>query len=461
MPRFHVTITGQGYDAMADLVRRHKVGVARHTLEKLARDRYKIDAHVNGTQIRELQAAGYGVERQEDLDKTGKARQKEIRKLTTASMAALEDSPVEVSAVNQYLNVAEVEAALAAASAPPNDSFTKLVRLPNKTWDNRICHALKIAKGGGTNRPGIFFVGGIHSREWGSCDILINFVQQLTKAYRTNTGITIGTRTFSAAAIQKIVNTKDVIVFPQANPDGRHYSMTKEAMWRKNRRPAPGGGSSPNCVGVDLNRNYDFLWNFTRFFDPAAPIANSTNACDHDVYIGPSAFSEPETKNVRWVFDSYASVRYFIDVHSYSEAILYNWGDDINQSTTPSMNFRNAAFDGKRGIASDTAYKEYIKTDDRAAALKLANGMRDAIKAVRGRTYSVMQSIGLYPTAGTSADYAFSRHILDSTKAKVYSYTIEWGSKTNQTPFHPPYPEMKKIIEEITAALLDFCIRAA
>jgi murein tripeptide amidase MpaA len=460
MPRFHVTITGEGYDAMADLVRKYKIGVARHTLEKLAKGRYKIDAHATATQLRALESGGYKIKRREDADKTGKRRQKEIRKLTKKSMTELEAAPVKIATAGQYLNVVEVEAALAAAAAPPNDSFTKLVRLPNKTWENRICNAIKIAKGGGANRPGIFFVGGIHSREWGSCDILINFVQLLTNAYRTNTSVTIGPKTFSAASIQKIVNEKDVVVFPQANPDGRNYSMTKEAMWRKNRRPAPGGSSSPSCVGVDLNRNYDFLWNFPHFFDPSSPIANSTSPCDHDVYIGPSAFSEPESKNVRWVFDSYPNVRFFIDVHSYSEAILYNWGDDDSQSTSPSMNFRNSAFDGKRGIVNDTAYKEYIKPTDKAAALKLANGMRDAIKAVRGRTYSVMPSIGLYPTAGTSTDYAFSRHILDATKAKVYSYTIEWGSASNPTPFHPPYSEMLKIIREITSALFDFCIRA-
>ena len=86
--------------------------------------------------------------------------------------------------------------------------------------------------------------------------------------------------------------------------------------------------------------------------------------------------------------------------------------------------------------------------------------MRDAIKAVRGRTYRTEQAMSLYPTAGTSDDYAFSRHLVDSTKTKVYSYTIEWGSPSNPTPFHPPYPEMKKIIDEVTAGLLAFCVAA-
>jgi hypothetical protein len=48
------------------------------------------------------------------------------------------------------------------------------------------------------------------------------------------------------------------------------------------------------------------------------------------------------------------SVGYFIDVHSFGEDILYNWGDDDDQTTDASMNFRSPAFDGKRGITDST-----------------------------------------------------------------------------------------------------------
>ncbi len=456
MPRYHAKISGPDHNAMADLVRKYKVNVARHTVEKLADGGYSVDAHASGTQIRRLEAAGYKVERYEDADKIGKARQAEVRRPEKKRLAEAR----AVATAGQYLNVVEVESALAAAAGPPNDSFTKLIALPKVTWENRVCHALKIAKGSGNNRPGIYFLGGVHAREWGSCDILINFVQLLTHAYATNTGITLGSKTYTAAQIQSIVNNKDVYIFPQANPDGRNYSMTKEAMWRKNRRPAPAGHPQPKCIGVDTNRNYDFLWDYPKYFDPAAPIANSKDPCDHDVYIGPSAISEPETRNAVWMLDQFPNIRYFIDIHSYSEDILYNWGDDTDQTTDPSMNFQNAAFNGKRGIATDTAYKEFINDADRTATIALANRMRDAIKTVRGRTYTVEQSVGLYPTAGTSDDYAFSRHIVDSSKAKVYSYTIEWGSQNNPTPFHPPYSEMLVIIREITLALLEFCLSA-
>jgi carboxypeptidase T len=459
MPRFHVKIAGRDYNAMADLVRKYKVNVARHTVETLADGGYRIDAHATGAQIRRLETAGYQVDRYEDADKEGKARQAEIR--TPGKKGLTETGAVPaVATAAKYLNVAEVETALAAVAAPPNDSFTQLLTLPKKTWENRVCHALKIGKGSGTNRPGIYFLGGVHAREWGSCDILINFVQLLTHAFQSNSALTIGSKTYTAAQIQSIVNTKDIYVFPQANPDGRNYSMTKEAMWRKNRRPAPAAHPQAKCIGVDINRNYDFLWDFPKYFDPAAPIANSKDPCDHDIYIGPSSISEPETKNAVWLFDQFPNIRYFIDVHSYSEDILYNWGDDTNQTTDPTMNFHNAAFNGKRGIATDTTYKEFIKAADKNAVVALANSMRDAIKTVRGRTYLVEQSVGLYPTAGTSDDYAFSRHIVDASKAKVYSYTIEWGSPNNPTPFHPPYTEMQVIIREITVALLEFCLKA-
>ena len=38
----------------------------------------------------------------------------------------------------------------------------------------------------------MYLLGGVHAREWGSPDILINFVQLLTDAYRTGTGISQG-----------------------------------------------------------------------------------------------------------------------------------------------------------------------------------------------------------------------------------------------------------------------------
>ncbi|MFM0472366.1 M14 family zinc carboxypeptidase [Paraburkholderia strydomiana] len=202
--------------------KKYKIAVARHTIEKVS-DGYCVDAHVTDEQITTLAAAGCKLQQLEDADAQGKVRQSKVR---APKAAPLTTTALSVAAATAYLDVEQVEAALAAESAAPNDSFTQLIKLPHPTWEKRTCHALKIAKGSGAKRPGIYFLGGVHAREWGSPDILIHFVQLLSNACRTNTPITIGTRTFDAKDIRSVIETKDVFVFPQANPDGRNYSMT-------------------------------------------------------------------------------------------------------------------------------------------------------------------------------------------------------------------------------------------
>src|SRR5919199_482549 len=103
-----------------------------------------------------------------------------------------------------YLNVDEVESALQVAAAAPNSAFTELITLPNTTWEGRTCHALRL-HAGTSPKPGIYFLGGIHAREWGSPDILVFFVEQLQQAFRTHTGISLGGKSFSPAQVQSIV----------------------------------------------------------------------------------------------------------------------------------------------------------------------------------------------------------------------------------------------------------------
>jgi hypothetical protein len=86
--------------------------------------------------------------------------------------------------------------------------------------------------------------------------------------------------------------------------------------------------------------------------------------------------------------------------------------------------------------------------------------MAAAIRLVRGRRYQVKQSVGLYPTAGSTDDYAYSRHWVDRRKGKITAFTIEWGRSHASTPFHPPYPEMRKVMREVSAGLLELCLRA-
>lgn len=351
------------------------------------------------------------------------------------------------------LNVAEVETAVInLAAAYP--SISSLITLPNTSVEGRTCHALRLGGGAPGSRDCVMIIGGVHAREWSSCEIAVYFAADLLDAYKNNHALGYGGKSFSASEIQNLLNGLHVIVFPLVNPDGRNYSQTVDADWRMNRNPANSGGN-PHCIGVDLNRNYDFLFDFTTKVSPGSPgtVNASTDPCaPGQRYHGPSAFSEPETQNVRWLLDTNPRTRWFLDLHSSGEQILINWGDDDNQSSNPAMNFQNASFNGVRGWGGDAAYREFIPADDAAVEQALAARFRDALQAVRGKTYSIAQSLG---NLGTSKDYVYSRHFVDPSKGKIYGYTIEWGQE-----FRPAWPEMELIIKDVSAGLIGFCLAA-
>ena len=93
---------------------------------------------------------------------------------------------------------------------------------------------------------------------------------------------------------------------------------------------------------------------------------------------------------------------------------------------------------------------------DQATLVELAHGMNAALNEVRGKRYTVDQAVGLYPTSATSDDYAFSRHLVDAARRKVYGFTIEFGQQ-----FVPPYREMRRIMADVAAGLTELCRHAA
>lgn len=359
-----------------------------------------------------------------------------------------------------FLNVAEIESAvIALAGAYP--SATELITLPFLTAEGRQSHALRIGTGSCQN-TGVLLISGTHAREWGGPDILVNLATDLLEAWSAGSGLLYGGTSFSASEIQRILERVELIVFPDINPDGRNYSQTVYSMWRKNRNPASSGGVASR-IGVDDNRNYDFLWDFPTAFAPGAVGAGTLASTDpsSDIFHGTGPFSEAETKNVRWLFDHYPKIRRFIDIHSYGGNILHGWGDDANQSTTTAQNFTNSSWNGQRGLSGD-AYSEYIVAGNLSSLQTLGGAMQSAIAGVRGESYNVAQSFfmpgwpGTYPTSGASDDWAFSRHYADPTKPLVLSYTIEFNSIWGQ--FFPTWTEMEKIILDVDAGLVRFCL---
>ncbi|MBL8228512.1 MAG: hypothetical protein JNL98_08545 [Bryobacterales bacterium] len=446
MPVYSVRITAGTLDDLRSLAT-FALDLHERAARKIAADRFEVPGVLSVEDIARVEQAGYQVEQLDDLSRTGVERTQEVSRVNRfAELRGVEE--FEQRSVLGYMTADEVESALINFVAM-NSGIATLIELPHRTWNNRVCRAVRLRAGANPNRPGVLFTGSMHAREWGGSDICIAFLSNLAQAYRNNTQLVYGGKIFTSAQVRTILENLDIFVFPDVNPDGKQYSQTynpnsgqsQSFWWRKNRNPnAAAGGVSP---GVDLNRNFDFLW--------SSGIGTSA-AASSGVYKGTAAFSEPETRNVRYLFDTFPSIGYFTDIHSFGRLLLYSWGDDDNQSTNSAQNFRNPVYDGSRGIPSDSAYREFVPTLDQNTMVSLAHRMNAALSAVRGTSYQVQQAVGLYPTSGTSDDYAFSRHIVNGLNRKIYAFTIEFGDE-----FVPAFQEMRQVINEVCAALTELC----
>ncbi len=473
MAKFVVRIIARSYDELKGLDK-YSLDLKEHTAREEHSNRFVVSGMLTEEQIQRLRSAGYTVEILSDLSRAAKERTQEVSKANRFSEARRSSELRKSAETHGYMNTDEVETALSNLSDGHPD-LVSLIELPNKTWEGRLCRAVHVHVGNtsgstivkNSDRIGILITGGMHAREWGGSDVCIDFLLNLLNAYTNNIPLIYGETTFPPSQLKKMLESTDLFVFPDVNPDGKIYSQTNDdpnlppdeegIWWRKNRNPTPvpnGDDQRYHRTGVDINRNFDFLWS------SGIGTVNSNGTQRSQTFRGTAAFSEPETKNVKYLFDTYNNIRYYVDIHSYGEMILYSWGDDDNQSMDPKMNFRNPRYDGVRGVPRDLDYKEFIETQDENNMKTLANRMNYALERVRGRKYRVQQAVGLYPTSGTSDDYVLSRHIMSETKnQKIYGFTIEFGKE--ETGFIPPISEMENVIKEVSAALTELCIAVA
>ncbi|MCF8360143.1 MAG: hypothetical protein K9H26_15420 [Prolixibacteraceae bacterium] len=346
-----------------------------------------------------------------------------------------------------YLNTNEINTLIEQFSIDFASICSRII-LPNLTHEGRNSYALKLAAGTSVHRKGLLLLGGTHAREWGGSDILISLAEKLLNAYTDGTGITFQGKSYSVSEITKIMEHTDIFIFPNVNPDGKVYCQGGTD-WRKNRRP------TASSVGIDINRNYDFLWDANNFFDPSLSFSYLYSESS-STYHGSSAFSEAETQNVKWLVDNYPNIAYGVDIHSYGQKIMYMWGDDENQTSELEKNFMNPAYNASRGISSDS-YGEFLFDKDRVHIENTATRMHNALFAVRGKSYSTGQlfhQVGV--DSGSSASYFFSRHFSNPSTRKLYSYGIEFG-----TTFQPAPSEMLNVMDDIGAALTELCLCAS
>ena len=201
-----------------------------------------------------------------------------------------------------YYEVAEIEAAIDAEVTlhPGLAQKVNLSTLPGGvfTHQNRPIFALKISDNVAVDEdePAIVLAAQHHARELNSPVMVIGAMQRMLAAYGTDPAITA------------VIDSSEIYFVPMVNPDGVDYVWNTNANWRKNRR------NNGTSYGVDLNRNYPFLWG----------ACGASTSPSSDTYRGPSAGSEPEVLVMRNLM---ATLRpeVYLDFHSYGQQVLRMW----------------------------------------------------------------------------------------------------------------------------------------
>jgi carboxypeptidase T len=245
--------------------------------------------------------------------------------------------------------------------------------------------------------PKVLFMGCHHAREWIAVEVPFLLAKELVELA-------------DESPITSWLSGGEVWVAPMVNPDGHEHSRANERLWRKNRRQNQDGS-----FGVDPNRNYGYMWGTLN-------ISTSSHVPSDETYVGPRAFSEPETQAVR---DLVACERFagVITYHSYSQLILYPWG------------------------YTDTAVSD---VPDRELMSGLAAEMQVLIREVHGVVYTPQQSSDLYPTAGDTTDWTYGTY-------GVPSFTVELRPRTRQEGgFILPAREIQPTWEENRPAAFRF-----
>jgi carboxypeptidase T len=260
--------------------------------------------------------------------------------------------------------------------------------------EGRIMYWLRVSNNPGVNqsaKPQILYTAVHHAREPGSLSATIFYLWYLLENYNTD------------PQVKAIIDNTELYFIPCVNPDGYVYNIQTNpfggGMWRKNRRNNLNGS-----YGIDPNRNYGYLWGYDN-------VGSSNNTSD-ETYRGPSAFSEPETRAVKW-FTEQHNFELALNYHTFNNELINPFGHLPVVYTPDSLQFSAYSF-----LLTGFNFYRY------------------------GTCY---QCLG-YVTNGASDDWMYGDV---STKNKVFAWTPEIGDV--QYGFYPP---SYQIIPDCKANLL-------
>lgn len=267
------------------------------------------------------------------------------------------------------------------------------------TIEGRTIYYVRISDNPDVNEsePEVLYTGMHHAREPIGMQHLLYYMWYLLENYNSD------------PSIKYLVDNTEMYFVPVFNVDGYAYNISTNpaggGMWRKNRRNSGSGN-----FGVDINRNYGYQWGYDDIGSSPSP--------GSEVYRGTAAFSEPETRMMKYFCQNH-EFQVAVNYHSHADLLLSPWGWTADP------------------CADSSLFEEY------GFLLTKENGY------IYGPG-----STTIYPTNGGSDDWMYGEHF---TKPSIYSFTPEVGN--NDDGFWPTQQRIIPLAQQnmfgsITAARL-------
>jgi hypothetical protein len=210
------------------------------------------------------------------------------------------------------------------------------------TYEGREIWMVKLSDNVETeeDEPGVLLMGAHHGDEKPSFEVLIFFINYVIETYRMEDTDSDGDGVINEDPIDGLDNDNDGVVdedpvehrvrdvlgsteiylIPMVNPDGVEYG------WRKNREPnygADGQSDTITSYGVDLNRNYGYMWNIVYLF-PENYFLEYLQNDESWIYRGEQPFSEIETQSVKSFVETH-DISISLSYHDYGQFMIFPW----------------------------------------------------------------------------------------------------------------------------------------
>src|SRR4051812_47780461 len=188
-------------------------------------------------------------------------------------------------------------------------------------------HLYRIGAHRDGSKVGVFLFCQQHAREWTTSLTCQETGHELVENYATD------------PETKTLLDNVEVFISPNSNPDGAHYSMYDASIQRKTmvNYCATTGAFDPaarTTWGVDMNRNSGEYSLFDGYF-------GASTDCTNETYAGPGEYSEPETRNEKWVADTFPNIKFMNNIHSYGGYFMWapgSYKNDGFRTTAPAPN---------------------------------------------------------------------------------------------------------------------------